>query len=82
MKKHLAIALILVALLLSGCGFWDNYPHTLKVGDIVIMKLDGQRGQVVRLNAHHDGIWVRLPSILGGYKDQWFREGDVVFISR
>lgn len=58
--------LLALCLLLAGCT--KPYPHTLRVGDVVTVKLDGQRVQVTDIHERCDLVRVRVPLAVGGYK--------------
>lgn len=60
------IIILIVLLALTGCS--DPYTHTLKVGDIVTVKLDGQRVQVTDIWPEEPLVRVRVPVATGGYK--------------
>ena len=60
------LTLLVLCLALSGCG--EPYPHVFKIGEIAIVKLDGQRVQITDIYPHYEYVRVRVPLTTGGYK--------------
>lgn len=60
--------LILVALCLALAGCGEPYPHTFRIGEIAIVKLDGQRVQITDIYPYSENVRVRVPLSTGGYK--------------